>query len=179
MDRDGEDRVGEPRRDRVVREDGPRPATPTLSGLSIADFTRGDYAASLITTSEVTHAFGKAASAPEANGGRQQFQIGIDTSNGVARSVDGKLYAEWTIYRASTVAAAKAYFALNQSISTAIPGLGDEAQIFTSGLATLQVLKGREVLEMNFNDTVGALTYSQRETIERQLAASMLPRMTQ
>jgi hypothetical protein len=64
--------------------------------------------------------------------------------------------------------------ALDNAISAPVADPGDEAHIFTSALATLQARKGREVLEVDVNDKVGALTVEQRATIERQLAAAMV-----
>ena len=94
-----------------------RPATPSLAGLAAVDFVQGDYAANLVTVDEATRAFGRPFSPPVANGGRLQMRIGLDASNGRADSVDGELYAQWTVYRTVDAPAGKAYFDLDAPIS--------------------------------------------------------------
>jgi hypothetical protein len=158
---------------------GTRPATPSLGAVTSAtDFVHGGYAAGLVTTDELAATFGRPSQAPEPNGGNAIFGPGLQTSNAAGHSQDGQEFAQWTIYRATDANAARNYFELNASISDPVAGLGDAAQVFSSGLATLQVLKGTEVLELTVGDTAGSLTVDQRKSMQQQLAAAMVPRMT-
>jgi hypothetical protein len=154
-----------------------RPPTPSLAAAGgEAEFVHGDYAANLVTQAELAAAFGRAAEPAESNGGNPAFGSGLQTSNGRATSADGHLIVQWTVYRSTTLAGARAYFALNTPVATAVSGLGDAAQTVNGAL---QVLRYREVIQLSVLDTTSAVTAAALSAMSRQLVVSMLPRMTQ
>jgi hypothetical protein len=153
-----------------------RPAAPQLGGATaLQAFLQGDYAAGLVTSAELTAALGRPADPPSSNGGRQRYQPGIDVSNARAQSHDGSLIVQYGIYRGTDVPTAKAFYLLNAAVSTPVAGIGDAAQVITSGNHFLQVLRGREVLQISVLDTSNALPAAQLDTMARQVAADIVP----
>lgn len=159
-------------------KDAARPAPPEL-GATVADtgFFQGDYAAGLITTAELATAFGRAASAPQPNGGARQSEPGLDTSNGRAESDDGNLVLQYTVYRGTDAATAKAYFDATTQASP-VTGIGDAAHESVRQGGILQVLRGREVLEVTVLDLEGTHTAEQLSAIQQSVARAMVARMT-
>lgn len=154
-----------------------RPAAPALTAtVDETGFLQGDYAAGLITTAELMSAFGRAATAPQPNGGARQSEPGLDISNSRAESEDGNLVLQCTVYRGTDAAAAKAYFD-SSTQTNPVNGIGDAAHESVRQGGILQVLRGHEVLEVTVLDLEGTQTAEQLSTMQQRIASAIVPRM--
>jgi hypothetical protein len=155
---------------------GERPDPPAVGAASAAaDFAQGVYAANLVTAAELTTVLGRPTGAPRPNGGNQLAPGNVMTSNGMATSTDGQRVVQWTVSRAPDPAAALVYFDLNASIAQPVANLGDRAETY---MDHLEVLKGREVLDLEIVATSGQLAASAQKSMLIALANAMLPKMT-
>jgi hypothetical protein len=130
------------------------PAASTASGSAqpdtIGNFINGVYAASLLTTDEVSAALGRPVLPLTENGGRLAYSPGIDVSNAYTNAKDGSERLDIQVYRATDAAAARTFMTKylqlpNVTPDPAFAGLGDVAY-FETASGKLYVLSGREIV---------------------------------
>jgi hypothetical protein len=130
----------------------PTASAGATSGPNAADFIGGGYAASLITTDQVTTAMGRPALPLTANGGRPAYAPGIDVSNAYTNAKDGSERLDLQVYRARSTSAAQAFLTSFVELPKTTPnpdltGLGDAAYL-ESVTGRLFVLSGREIVSI-------------------------------
>ena len=153
---------------------GDRPPKPsaTIESPEVSLLT-GDTAAALTTAAELTAATGQQIGAPQPNGGKADYAPGVTASNGTAKSADGGVIVQWTLFRGMDLASIQAYWHVYDS-NTPVPGLGDDAKTY-GGLDLLYVLRGTDVLSLQIIDSSKKGSARGDETLA--VAQSMLPRM--
>jgi hypothetical protein len=130
----------------------PTASTGPTAGPNAADFIGGGYAASLITTDQVTTAMGRPALPLTANGGRPAYAPGIDVSNAYTNAKDGSERLDLQVYRARSTSVAQAFLTSFVELPRTTPnpdlsGLGDAA--YLEGVTgRLFVLSGREIVSI-------------------------------
>ena len=152
-----------------------RLSAPQVNGANaMADLLSGATAAALVTTDELTAAVGRAMGPPSANGGKAEFAPGVTASNSLARSADGTVSVQWTLFRGSDRPSIQAFwhnYDTNQSVS----GIGDDAKEYSLGLVMLYVLRGTDSLQLQIDDPAKAGNQIQAEYLA--VARAMVARM--
>jgi hypothetical protein len=148
------------------------PAPEPGSANQQTEFIMGDYAASLVTAAQLSQAVGVTVHAPVANGGKLNYAPGIDVSNARAETDDPNVIIQYSVYRGTDAATARAFLELNSSVATPVTGLGDGAYLVKAPVF-LQVLQGKEVAEV----TVLAPSGSDVAALDRAVAEAMLPKL--
>jgi hypothetical protein len=74
----------------------PAPLPSAHSAPNVADIQSGAYAANLLTASDLSSIFGRSVPAPTANGGRLEYDNGIDVSN--ASAAAGGYALNYSVY---------------------------------------------------------------------------------
>jgi hypothetical protein len=138
-------------------------------------YINGDYAAGLLTTDQLTTAFGRPMLALSANGGRPGYAPGIDISNASTFAKDGSAQLDLRIFRATSADAAKTYLSTMIAFAKETPdpqfaGLGDATHNDSSGL---YVLSGREIA----NIRVQRLANGDALKVEKAIAALIAPKL--
>jgi hypothetical protein len=150
-----------------------RPAAPEPgSANQQADFIQGVYAASLLSTADVSSALGVNAHPVEGNGGKANYQAGIDVSNARATTDNPDMILQYSIYRGTDATRARAFLDLNKAIATPIPGLGDAAYLIKAP-PFIQVLQGNEVA----NITVIAPAGQDVIALDKAIAALLVKKL--
>lgn len=130
---------------------GDRPPTPASTSESPeVGLISGDTAAALTTAAELTAATGQSVGDPQANGGKANYAPGVTVSNATAKSADGGVIVQWTLYRGADLASIQAYWHSYDS-NTPVPGLGDDAKTYAA-LHMLYVLRGNDALQLEIID---------------------------
>jgi len=152
------------------------PTLPPSTALGLDAFVHGDYAAGLLTTTELAAAVGRNIGPLMANGGRAAYAPGVDVSNAQATATSGpQLIVQIRIIRVTTAAAALDYFKTTLSpgvpASSFIPGLGDMAFVQPS-VPDVFVLQRREIADVQVLDPSGM-----NVGLEKAVARALLTRL--
>ena len=150
------------------------PQLPSSAAQGLEAFVHGDYAAGLLTATELAAAVGKNLGPLTANGGRANYAPGVDVSNTRAGDDSTGLIVQISIYRLATPAAAQAYWTQTYGTfapaSAHIAGLGDDAFVQPS-VPDVFVLQGREFAD------VQVLRQGLDVDLEKAVAAALLKRL--
>ena len=171
--RDGSTTVGAVR---WSRNGDALPTLPSSSALGLEAFVHGDYAASLLTPTELAAAVGQNIGPLMANGGREGYAPGVDVSNTRAAATSGpQLIVQIRILRLATAGAALEY--LKATYGSFVParnyitGLGDMAFVQPS-VPDVFVLQRREIADVQVLDQTGL-----NVDLEKAVARALLTRL--